>query len=264
MRLALLNGWLGSVIRNPNAHHFRIIDVTENGARRQETVALVEDILNEFLFEPRVIQDLRAQMGEAAKAALDAATPPTQNLRAGVFGEALAAEIYERWHAYIVPLRRLRITGGSPTGTDLLALRADNGNQITEICYVECKLRTTRSNNAAVEAHDQLLAVSRARMPPILGHVSNQLCSTNSPLYIPFLKYMASTSDEPVQDTYRIALTWESNEWVEQVLDNLDDRQGQLEPLTLDVIKLSNLRDFVEEVYRRLGRDVLNDGDEPN
>ena len=256
-----LETWLRMDARNLNGYDFPTFDVTERAPRTQPPVRYLATIVGQFFFSSRVLQDLQTQLGELARSILADAMPSTQNLRKGVFGEALTAEIYERWHAYIVPLRKLRMTGGSPTGTDLLALRSEEDGRLAEVCYVECKLRTTRSDNTALDAHDQLQRARQERIPAIVRHVSNYLDDTRSRLYAPFLEYMASTANEPVLDTFRVALTWEENEWFEQVLVNLSEREGRLAPLTVDVIKLPDLRLLVDEVYGLLGVQGLNDGD---
>ncbi len=260
----VLDKWLLNIVRSPNPADFAVFDVTERNALDGSTKLLLESIIGQFLMNPIVLQGLRTSLGEAARLALDAATPSTQNLRAGAFGEALSAEICERWHAYIVPMRRLRFSGGSPPGTDLLALRIDGAGQLTEVCYVECKLRTTSSTRTAFEAHEQLLRAHQERIPVILNHVANYLADTKSPLLPGFIRYMSSRASQPAAESQRIALIWEENKWSETVLDNLQEGGVQLKPLTVDVVRIAGLRGLVEEIYHKLGVEANVDDVRPD
>ena len=99
--------WLKGLKRSPGPANFEVYDVSECSSRNDFTLGLLRDFLEKFLFHPKVLEDLQAQLGETARLALKASVPTTYSLRAGVFGEALASETCERWHAYLVPLRRL-------------------------------------------------------------------------------------------------------------------------------------------------------------
>ena len=258
----LIDSWLNGLRHSPGSHAFEIFDVTECSPRNESTLALLRDWVSRFLFHPQVIEDLRMLLGESARSALDTTIPSTSSLRAGVFGEALSAEICEQWHAYLVPLRRLRLTGGSPTGTDLLALRIGDNGDLSEVCYIECKLRTTERPNAALEAYEQLLRIRQERFPAITNYLANYLAETNSHLYTAFMGYLTSRQDQTSADSFRIALTWEESCWSDKVLANLDERRLQLTPLTVDVIKIGQLRDLIKEVYDSLGVGVFRDDDQ--
>lgn len=259
-----LDKWLLNVVRSPMSADFTVFDVSEQTERDASTKLFLESVIGKFLMNPIVLDGLRAHLGEDVRLALDAATPSTRNLRAGAFGEALSAEICERWHAYVVPLRRLRFSGGSPPGTDLLALRIDGADQLTEVCYIECKLRTTNSTRTAFDAYEQLLHARQERIPVILNHVANYLADVNSHLLPSFIGYMSSRASQPASDSYRIALTWENETWSQTVLDNLQDGDLQLTPLTVDVIRIASLRDLIEEIYGGLGVEALNDDNRPD
>lgn len=259
-----LDAWLHSTQRDSGSADFVVFDVSEHAARDGTTRQLLESLVSRFIFHPKVLEGLRAQLGEKTRLALDAATPSTSNLRAGAFGEALSAEICEQWHAYVVPLRRLRFSGGSPPGTDLLALRIENDTELTEVCYIECKLRTTGSTGAALDAHQQLVHSRQERMPAILRYVVNHLAEVDSPLFPMFMNYMESRSNQPAGDSYRIALTWEDSNWSERALKNLQDGGVSLKPLAVDVIRIAGLRHLVEEIYKSLGVQALNDDHRPD
>lgn len=259
-----LDRWLLSTPRTPAFTDFAVLDVSELAERDETTRKLLMTVVSRFLFHPKVLEGLRARLGNQTRLALDAATPSTPNLRAGAFGEALSAEICEQWHSYLIPLRRLRLSGGSPPGTDLLALRINEASELTEVCYIECKLRTTDSTVTALEAHTQLLQARQERVPAILNHVVNHLAEAHSPLLPHFLNYMASRSNQPAGDSYRIALTWETATWSDRVLNNLQDGGVSLAPLVVDVIRVAGLRDLVEEIYNALGVKALTDDHRPD
>ena len=256
-----MDSWLSNQQRQTGSFDFTIFDVSEQSPRNTLTVDLLGNLLSRFFFEPKVLQDLRSALGDNAKLALDAATPATPSLKAGAFGEAISAEISERWHAYLIPLKRLRVTGGSPPGTDLLALRVAGQNQLQEVCYIESKLRTTRSLGAAMDAYEQLRKTRHERFPVVSQHVANYLASTKSPLYGAFMEYLVSRDNQPATDTYRIALTWDETNWTEEVLKNLQDKGVELTPLSVDVIRLAQLRELIKVVYDSLGVEVMNDDD---
>ena len=132
---------------------------------------------------------------------------------------------------------------------------------MSEVCFIECKLRTTNATGAGLEAYDQLVKVRRQRLPVILGNVLNYLKSTDSPLYNLFLQYMASRAVQPANESYRIALVWDVNQWSERVIENLEDRGVELTPMTVDVVKIADLRSLYGEVYDSLGVGVVPDDD---
>ena len=261
MTNASLDIWLGNEKRETELPDFTIFDVSEHSPITNITMRLLSTLVNEFLFEPQVLKDLRAVLGNKMRQALDAATPSTSSLRAGVFGEALSAELCERWHAYVVPLKRLRITGGSPPGTDLIALRVGADDRLTEVCYIECKLRTTTDHGVAVDAYEQLGQVRQGHLPLVSLHLANYLLATGSPLYSSFMNYLTSRASQPAVDSYRIALTWEDSLWSETALTNLQDKSVELTPLSVDVIRIAKLRSLIETVYDSLGLEALNDDD---
>ena len=256
-----IDNWLSNQQRQTGSFDFTIFDVSEHSPRTAFTLELLKELLSRFFFDPQVLKDLRSVLGETAKLALDAATPSTPSLRAGAFGEAISAEISERWHAYLIPLRRLRVTGGSPPGTDLLALRVGEQGRLQEVCYIESKLRTTRSLGAALDAYEQLRRTRQERFPIVSQYVVNYLAATNSPLYEAFVEYLASRASQPATDSYRIALTWDDSSWTEEVLKNLEDKGVELTPLSIDVVRLAELRDLINVVYDSLGVEVMNDDD---
>ena len=128
-----LDNWLINIERSPKPDDFDLFDVSEHQPRDSKITQFLKSLVEQFLMSPDVVDGLRSRLPESVLSALDAAIPGTKNLRAGVFGEALSAEIYEHWHAFVIPLRKLRFSGGSPPGTDLLALRLNDTDQITEV-----------------------------------------------------------------------------------------------------------------------------------
>ena len=256
-----IDDWLNNQQRKTGSFNFTIFDVSERAPRTALTLGLLRNLLGRFFFDPQVLEDLRSALGDTARLALDAATPKTRSLRAGAFGEAISAEISERWHAYLIPLRRLRVTGGSPPGTDLLALRIGDQNRLQEVCYIESKLRTTISLGAALDAYEQLRSTREERFPIVSQYVANYLAATKSPLYETFIEYLTSRASKPAADSYRIALTWDDSSWAEKVLENLQDKGAELAPLSIDVVRLAELRDLITVVYESLGVEVMSDDD---
>ena len=256
-----IDPWLHCEERLPALPGFTIFDVSEYSSITTLPIQFLSELLHKFLFEEQVLQDLRDLLGPQLRQALAAVTPSTPSLRAGVFGEALSAEIIEHWHAYLVPLKRLRTTGGSPPGTDLLALRVEDGNQLTEICYIESKLRTVPAAGVAIDAYQQLIKVREEQFPLVSLHLANYLKAIDSPLYPSFIGYLTSRASQPIPESYRIALTWEENLWTETVLENLVDKGIDLQPLSIDVIKIKDLRSLIKVVYDSLGIEALGDGE---
>ena len=257
-----IDNWLRNEERHPGLRGFNVFDVTEHSSRTTLTVQLLQALTAKFLFEEQVLKDLRALLGARLCQALNAVIPSTPNLRSGAIGEAMSAEICERWHAYVVPLKRLRITGGSPPGTDLLALRIGEDNQLTEVCYIECKLRTVAAPGTAIDAYEQLIKARQEYFPQISLHLANYLSKTRSPVYPSFMNYLASRATEPAIESYRIALTWESGTWSERVLTNLDDKGVTMTPLSIDVIRIAKLKSLINTVYNSLGYEALNDDEQ--
>ena len=113
-----------------------------------------------------------------------------------------------------------------------------------------------------MEAYEQLLRVRQERFPAVTNFLANYLAQTHSHIYKAFMDYLTSRQNQPASDSYRIALTWEGNRWLENVLTNLEEKDVQLTPLTVDVIKISQLRSLVKDVYDSLGVEVISDDDQ--
>src|SRR5258708_34648355 len=149
--------------------------------------------------------------------------PVQSNAKRGEFGETLISALLEQFAGYFIPVPKLQFkltSGQSLPATDALAIKVDASNSITEVCYVESKLRTRTDNNAAVQAAHQLQHDISVTTPDILSFVTRILHKQNSPLADPFIDYLADRNDTREKDSHCIGLCWDKTVWTDTVLAN--------------------------------------------
>src|SRR5712691_11907730 len=104
----------------------------------------------------------------------------------------LICAILEQFHGYKIPVQKLRFKitkGESLPGTDILALKTNIEGLITEVCFIESKLRTSSDNRAAIEGCNQLQGDYNSKFPDMVDFVTQRLYERQDPLFRPFLLY---------------------------------------------------------------------------
>src|SRR5260370_41759686 len=201
---------------------------------------------------------------------VERAVPKRTNIRRGEFGETLICAMLEQFHRYKIPIFKLRFKQiGNETlhGTDGLALIMDNEGLITEVCYVESKLRTDdRKMGVAVEGYRQLKSDYEDELPQTLSFISQRLFEQRhnnemKALFNAFKSYMQDRTDTTEKDSFRLSLCWYSAMWRVKVLANLQENGVEIPKLTVHVVLIENLREITDEIFAELGIKEVTDDD---
>jgi hypothetical protein len=225
----------------------------------------MEDLLRDARFDMAFLGDAAEYLGWASVRARVAAAQPTgATARRGEFGEVLSAAVLDEFHGYTIPVQKMRfaIRGDqSLPGTDVIALRLGGAGEIVEVCFVESKLRTTGDTGAAQRAHEQLKSDYEQRAPDMLFFVAARLHERNDPLFPEFMRYMHDRESAAESDSFGLCLTWERVRWSEAVLQNLEDDEVELDPLTVHVFLIQDLAQLTNELFDAIGVETVTDDD---
>ena len=255
IRYAVLDQWLFWVQRETGTAEFDIIDVIEARPPTPEIRQHLQQLHLDAFAGLSTFEKIAARLDWArTNEWLRSKVPSIPRLKRGAFGEVLSGAMLRQFHRYTVPMEKLRFRftpNQSPPFTDVVAFRLDD-HKLTEVCFVESKLRTTGDTSAAKDGHDQLLADAKVAQPQILQFLAWHLDQHGSPLFEPLMEYLYDRSTVSEKDTFRLYLTWEQERWTETVLSNLEG-EVQLEPFTVCVTRIKDLAKLVDDVYASIG-----------
>jgi hypothetical protein len=259
----VLEEWLQPTDRPPEAFaHFRVIDIAELDAPSGAVKDYLRDLLHESAVDLGFLEDVTRRLGWAkAEAIVRQRLPANSTARRGRFGEVVGVFMLNQFNGYIVPIEKAHfaITGGqSQPSTDAVLLRVDDTG-VTEVCFVESKLRTRADNFASVEGVQQLQADYDKEIPDMLAFTAARLFDRGEPLYEAFMEYMSSREDERDRDSFRLLLFYDVTVWSERCLNNLEDEAPTASPLTVHTIHVTDLADLVSDVFNRAGVSVVDD-----
>lgn len=262
---SMLNSWLDVKLREPCQYRrFTVVDTRERHSPTDEIRAHVCDLLLTARFDREYLASMAKKMGwDAVQAGIIAAKlPRTRNAKRGEFGESLVISILEQLFGYRVPVPKLRYkmtSDQSLPATDALALRLDDGGEITEVCFVESKLRTTHDDAVGLEGHGQLLQDYQARLPAILEFTAARLYERHDELFNTFSSYLRDRQDTTSKDTFCLSLCWEETTWREAVLQNLEEGDIEGPRLTVHATRIAGLRTLTDEVFAQIGITEVSD-----
>jgi len=254
-----LTDWLAEEERAPD-RAYAVADIGERFDRPPDLLACLADLMRRAKIDPVHLDRIVAALGwEAVQARL---APGRQRVRRGEFGEALAGAILEELEGWSVPIVKLRYQidpEQTQPGTDLLAVRVD-GREIDDLLFAESKLRGDVDNQAAVDAHAQLVEDRDKEFADILVFVMARLLEQRSSLFEPLTAFLARR-DSDAKGSYGIFVTFDEAAWREAVLDTLDSEPGLLDPLGVRVTRLSDLRELADSACAAAGLNVVDDDD---
>jgi hypothetical protein len=208
----VLEEWLTSVDRTPAPYSdFGVVDVTELAEPAEAILDEVSALLRDARVDPSFFRASAQALGwERVEEWLQEAVPVGTTARRGQFGEVLSTAVLEEFHAYVIPLQKLRyaITAGqSLPSTDVLAVAVDEDSQtVAEVCFVEVKLRTGPDTGIAAIGYRQLRDDYGRRLPDILRFIAERLHERGDQLFDPFMSYLARRDDADGVDTFRLFL----------------------------------------------------------
>jgi hypothetical protein len=232
--------------------------VLEQTQRDSDLVTHLGRVLVRTKSDPTVLEEMANVLGRTdalARVRSSRLVP----LRRGDFGEALACELLEVLSGYRVPVRKLRYQTDPEQamhGTDIVAFHFRQDGSIQDLHFVECKLRTSQSLAAAVDAHNQLANDRSHGYADTLLFLGARLAEIDSNVYEAFLAYLGERP-RPERGSYGIVLVWDSNAWDEDSLVRVEEIEDLLDPLRVRVIQISDLAILIESVYQSIGAAVI-------
>jgi len=257
--------WLTPQDRSPNSYRtFTVIDYL--------TKPITDDVKN-YLCELLKQNRINPAFLEAAKKRLSwhklklveqAKIPNQLTVQRGDFGEAVATAVLVKLHGYRVPVQKLRfaVTGNqSLPSTDVLAVK-ENSNRLTEVCFVESKLRTTTAKQAAVQGYKQLEHDQSLFVPHMIVFVAERLFEAGDPMADKLLDYLNSREDMNL-DTSSLNLFFDDSVWTDELLENLEAVPSKLPRLTTRVVRVKELAALTNELFGHLGVEhIIDEEDE--
>jgi hypothetical protein len=221
------------------------------------------DYLSQLMLRARFNIEFLSEMAEivgwtAVKNIINASIPTLLNVSLGDFGEVLTIAMLEEFRGYKIPVQKLRykIKGNQTLpGSDAIGIRIDK-DEITELCYVESKLRTSDTKKAAVEGYTQLVDDYDLEVPAMLVFVLATLRETKSPLYNVFQKFLRDRRNDPALEKFHLSLIWEKSAWSDEVIALLEKEVGNGPELDVSISRIDNIGLLRKEVQARSGVEI--------
>ena len=261
----MLTAWLKESESASSAGSYSLVETLETIAPSEAIKDFLQERLRFNAFVPRYLADLASELGweTVEQAIIGGMKPRLSTTKRGRFGEALACTVLAVLHGYLVPIPKhqyLFSPDQSLPSTDAIAIKV-KGETVVEACFVESKLRTSKDNDAGVEGSRQLEQDYSKKIPYILIFTSQQLHKQNPKLFNCFARYLRNRSEDRNLDTFRLFLVYDPSCWSTKALENLDDSNVAITPLTVHVVKINDLAALIEDVYGRANL-PLPDADE--
>jgi Cap4 SAVED domain len=261
----VLNTWLSSTERNPCPYsEFKVVDISEKRTFNPNIEEYFKELYLRTAFPPELLERLEKASRTLKQNILPRGVPIIEKVQRGEFGELLTSELMKEFHNYLLPVAKIRFKvrpDDTQHATDILALKLDKDGLINEVCYVECKLKTTSGTASAIDACKQLEDTYNSNFPDILRFVYARLAESKSSLCDAFETYMEDRNDTRDKDTFRISLCYEHSVWNEKTLENLQEATVSLQGLTVNIICISDLRKLTDELFAKIGATQVSDNE---
>jgi hypothetical protein len=243
---------------------FNLIEVDESKRLSEDVKQYLSSLLQSARIDLDLLKAASKRLGwKGVQELLVAGRQPTlPPFKRGDFGEVLTCALLVEFHNCIVPIQKLRYTitpNQRLPGTDAIAVRRERG-KISEVYYVESKLRTTPDTQAAVEAWNQLVDDYGKKLPDMIYFALARLFEMQNPLYYDFLDYASDRKTATRIDRFCIGLVWDRDKWSTSVLDNLNKSvDPKLPKLLVPRVHVSGLIRKTNAIFKAIGMDVEDD-----
>jgi len=255
----MFNSWLQTQQRDPSpSTKFQVNDFIEHGDKNDESV---KSDLKQIFIQSSVNLDLLKSLtkkygwDKSYELFVASGQPSNRNMAKGRFGEILLVGVLKEFFDYIIPIHKLQYTitkNQTLPSTDILAIKATS--EISEMCFVESKLRIVDDINAPVIAYQQLMEDQTYEIPDIIKFAMNRLADKNDPLVDAFILYLLEPIDVTIKkDVFRIGVIYEKEKWNEKSFEKLDKEITGSKRIYVDLLKIEGLQSFVENIYQYLG-----------
>lgn len=253
----MLKEWVD--VNSPESEFpFKIIEYLESNSIKESIPEIFSKLLQENTVDNEFLKDLAKKPNwnwEKVQSFFVIQSQPTNdNLKKGKFGEVCHGQILEEFYDYIIPIKKFQYQftkGQSPTGTDMVAIKMGEG-KISELCYVETRLRTSDDYAAVSGAFNEIIQGRKERINSVIKFILKELFKIKHELYDLLTEYGIETAPK---DKFRIGAIFEKDIWRPKHLENLRDvMQGSTLDLTVDVIKINNLEKLVNDSYEKVSK----------
>lgn len=256
----MLADWLTWKTRLPNPYkNFDLIEIEEKKEIGNEIEPLLVKLLQDYRFDPSLFQRLANRFGwsNVQKLLANSTQPTVQTARRGYFGEVLTSAMLLDFFGYVIPIKKFRYAisaNQSLPGTDIIAIKKQAG-AISEVCFVESKLRTTSDTTASVQGYKQLRDDYVQRIPDMILFVLSRLYERKDPLFEDFFGYVCSRKDMSGMERFCLGLTWEYGTWTETVLENLEEETDDpsFPRLVVHRTRIKNLAKHLNDLLEAIG-----------
>ena len=236
---------------------FEVTDIQETSAVPQ--AAELAHLLADSYWGNEYLENLASRYGfnEVRQRFLTARSGPNLAVRRGDFGEAVTVAYLKDIEGYTVPVEKLRFKiGANQTlpGTDCVSLKL-SGDSLTEVAFVESKMRTSLDLSVAVAGCNQLKKDAESDVPEILTFIARRLRDTGHPLTDLAEEYIFERNTD--LDKYILVIIHERTTWDERILINLEDEEAGLEPFHVYVAQISDLKNLSDGAFSAMGAEVI-------
>jgi hypothetical protein len=256
----MLKNWLSSSCPNPSPYQkFELIETTEKSELTAETREYLCSELIKARINLEAFEALAKRLGWAKVEELlrRNVLPTLPNMKRGFFGEILICKILEEFSGYIIPIQKWKYVitkNQSLPGTDAIAVKMKD-DLITEVIFIESKLRTSPNANVALEGYRQLQADYSIEIPVMVAFVLSRLQEQKSPLFSAFNSYFLGRLEKTSSEKFYLGLTFDKDVWDDKVLNKLE---GEVEKtgypkLTVNKVCLAGLAHQISKNYKDIG-----------
>jgi hypothetical protein len=165
---------------------------------------------------------------------------------------------------YSIPVPKLcfAITANSTLpSTDAIAVKSSAGN-LTEVCFVESKLRIRDDSSIAKKGYSQLVSDYSKKFPDMIRFVTEQLLRDDDPLANSFLAYLFDRRETVARESFFLGLVCDQTSWSENALANLEAEitDPTLPRVMVAAVRIKSLEDLSDKLFRSIGiTQVLED-----
>ena len=138
----------------------------------------------------------------------------------------------------------------SQHGIDVFALKIKE-EEITEICFIESKVRTSKDLQILIKSLKQLDDYYKTRLTDWNSFCIQYLSSTNSQYFKPFKKYLKNRDNNNDIDSFKISLCINKEIWDDRILENFIDSGEDLQNLDIIIIRIKNLACLIKYIYEK-------------
>jgi predicted restriction endonuclease len=218
-------------------------------------------VVDEELFE--IVKNMAGWQG-AVETLVDPSLPENPKFKRGFFGEVVTSNTLIEIFDYIIPIQKLEyaMNKQSLPGTDVIALKVEN-NEITEICYLESKLRTSESgiNTLVTTAYEQLNKDLSLKIPSMSTFLLKRLHKEKHHLFSNFFQYLINRTSSFEKEIFRIGIVCDINIWNVIALQKLNEylEDSLTQRIVVDVILVKNLATLIDELFQSCNMEIINE-----